>query len=62
MELELREESYKGETKGLNSLIREKGEIEINFNKVIRAGALTLAKNGKKENAKHFLFSHSTIM
>ena len=62
MELELREESYKGETKGLNSLIREKGEIEIEIIKVNGAGALTLAKNGKKQNAKPFLLKHSTIM
>ena len=44
----MREESYKGETKGLNSLIREKGEIRIEIIKVNRAGALTLAENGQK--------------
>ena len=58
----MREESYKGETKGLNSLIREKGEIEIEIIKVNRAGALALAINGKKQNAKPFLLKHSTIM
>ena len=58
----MREESYKGKTKGLNSLIREKGEIEIEIIKVNRAGALTLATNGQKQNAKPFLLKHSTIM
>ena len=51
-----------GETKDLYPLIREKGEIEIAIRKVIRAGTLTLAIHGKKENAKHFLFSYSIIM
>ena len=58
----MREESYKGETKGLNSLIREKGEIEIEIIKVNRAGAPSLTINGQKQNAKPFLLKHSTIM
>ena len=58
----LRGKSYKGETKDLYPLIREKREIEIEITQPYRAGPLSLTESNEKENAKPFLITHSTIM